>query len=156
MNSYNKYLNNLKLIVPAGEYKGYSIMFDLSFFDAGDALEASIKASEDMYEGISIGNTMRLGNEIIYKRLNFQTKYNDDGSTSTVGGITFYKNTIIMNKAGDTKMNRIHEIFHTLGFTHPEGSGSKQGIMKYPPNKPSKLDALELSTILFLPTIKKK
>ena len=61
-----------------------------------------------------------------------------------------------MNKAGDAKMNRIHEIFHTLGFSHPEDSGGKQGIMKYPPNKPSKLDVLELSTILFLPTIKKK
>ena len=69
MNSYNEYLNNLKLIVPAGEYKGYSILFDLSFFDAGNVLEASIKASEDIYEGNSIGNTMRLGNEIIYKRL---------------------------------------------------------------------------------------
>ncbi len=156
MNSYNEYLNNLKLIVPAGEYKGYSILFDLSFFDAGNVLEASIKASEDIYEGNSIGNTMRLGNEIIYKRLNFHTKYNDDGSTSTVGGATLYKNTIIMNKVGDAKMNRIHEIFHTLGFSHPEDSGGKQGIMKYPPNKPSNLDALELSTILFLPTIKKK
>ena len=156
MNSYNEYLNNLKLIVPAGEYEGYSIMFDLSFFDAGDALEASIEASEDMYEGISIGNIMQLGNEKTHKNLNFQTKYNDDGSTSTVGGTTVKKKTIVMNKPEDTKMNRIHEIFHTLGFTHPEGSGGKQGIMKYPPNKPSKLDALELSTILFLPTIKKK
>ena len=156
MNSYNEYLNNLKLIVPAGEYKGYSILFDLSFFDAGDALEASIEASEDMYEGISIGNIMQLGNEKTHKNLNFQTKYNDDGSTSTVGGTTVKNKTIVMNKPGDTKMNRIHEIFHTLGFSHPKGSGGKQGIMKYPPNKPSKLDALELSTILFLPTIKKK
>ena len=29
LNSYNEYLNNIKLIVPAGEYKGYSILFDL-------------------------------------------------------------------------------------------------------------------------------
>ena len=156
MNSYNEYLNNLKLIVPDGEYKGYSILFDLSFFDAGNVLEASIKASGDIYEGNSIGNTMQLGNEKTHRNLDFQTKYNDDGSTSTVGGATVDNKTIVMNKTGDTKMNRIHEIFHTLGFSHPKGSGGKQGIMKYPPNKPSKLDALELSTILFLPTIKKK
>ena len=156
MNSYNEYLNNLKLIVPDGEYKGYSILFDLSFFDAGNVLEASIKASGDIYEGNSIGNTMQLGNEKTHRNLDFQTKYNDDGSTSTVGGATVDNKTIVMNKTGDTKMNRIHEIFHTLGFCHPKGSGGKQGIMKYPPNKPSKLDALELSTILFLPTIKKK
>ena len=99
---------------------------------------------------------MQLGNEKTHRNLDFQTKYNDDGSTSTVGGATVDNKTIVMNKTGDTKINRIHEIFHTLGFSHPKGSGGKQGIMKYPPNKPSKLDALELSTILFLPTIKKK
>ena len=152
MKSYNEYLNNLKLTVPSGEYEGYSILFNLSFIDAGNAFEASNKA----YEGVSIGNTIQLGNEKTHRNLNFQTKYNEDGSTTTVGGVTGNNKTIVMNNAEDTKMNRIHEIFHTFGFSHPKGTGGMQGIMQYPTSKPSKLDALELSTTSFLPTIKKK
>ena len=49
----------------------------------------------------------------------------------------------------------VHEIFHTFGFSHPKGLGGSQGIMKYPPSKPTKADALELSTTKFLPSIKK-
>ena len=49
-------------------------------------------------------------------------------------------------------MNRHHEIFHTLGLSHPSGGG-KQGIMKYPPAKPTLFDALELSTTHILPTM---
>lgn len=97
---------------------------------------------------------MQLGNKDVNRNVNFGITYNEDGTTSTVGGVTDKNKYILMNEPEDSKMNRIHEIFHTFGFSHPKGSGGKQGIMKYPPSKPSKKDALELSTIEFLPTIK--
>lgn len=52
----------------------------------------------------------------------------------------------------DYKMNIIHEIFHTFGFSHPPG-GSKTGIMHYPPMKPNALDALEIINNPFMKTI---
>lgn len=97
----------------------------------------------------------KYNSEKTHKHLNFQTKYNEDGSTSTVGGVTAENKAIVMNITKDSKMNRIHEIFHTFGFQHPKGLGGSQGIMKYPPSEPTKADALELSTTKFLPSIKK-
>ena len=154
MNDYNKYLNELKLKVPSGEYKDYTISFDLHFEGADNIANAQIKADDDNYQGYSIGNTMQLGNKDVNRNVNFGITYNEDGTTSTVGGVTYKNKYILMNEQEDSKMNRIHEIFHTFGFSHPKGSGGKQGIMKYPPSKPSKKDALELSNIEFLPTIK--
>ena len=55
----------------------------------------------------------------------------------------------------NTKMNRIHDFFHTFGFTHPKGIGGKEGIMKYPPEKPTQNDANKLADSDFLPKIKK-
>ena len=52
-------------------------------------------------------------------------------------------------------MNRIHDFFHTFGFTHPKGIGGKEGIMKYPPEKPTQNDANKLADSDFLPKIKK-
>ena len=155
MNKYNDYLNKLDLKVPSGEYEGYSISFDLSFMDGGESWEVDSKAEEDTYGGHPIGNTIRLGDERTYRSLNFEERENPDGTTSTVGGVTLNNKIIVMNKPKDTKMNRIHEIFHTLGFSHPKGSGGPQGIMKYPPSDPTTMDALELSNTDFLPTIKK-
>ena len=155
MRGYNDYLNNLKLKVPSGEYEGYSITFDLSFINVESVLEATLMSSEAMYDNHPIGNIIQLGSEKTHKHLNFQTKYNEDGSTSTVGGVTAENKAIVMNITKDSKMNRIHEIFHTFGFQHPKGLGGSQGIMKYPPSEPTKADALELSTTKFLPSIKK-
>ncbi len=61
-----------------------------------------------------------------------------------------------MNTREDTKMNRIHEIFHTLGFNHPKGTGGSQGIMKYPPEKPTQADINQLGNGAFLPAVIKK
>lgn len=155
MKGYNDYLNNLKLEVPSGEYEGYSIRFDLSFIGVESGWEATIMSAEAMYDNHPIGNTIQLGSEKTHKHLNFHTKYNEDGSTSTVGGVTDSNKAIVMNQKEDSKINRIHEIFHTFGFSHPKGLGGSQGIMKYPPSNPSKADALELSTTKFLPSIKK-
>ena len=63
---------------------------------------------------------------------------------------------VYMNIDYDNKMNRIHEIFHTLGFSHPKGKGGKQGIMHYPPQRPNNKDANEISQSKFLPFIKKR
>lgn len=52
-------------------------------------------------------------------------------------------------------MNRVHEIFHTFGFTHPKGIGGKEGIMQYPPQKPNQNDADQLINNDFLPTSNK-
>ena len=156
MNKYNDYLNGLNLIIPSGEYKGYKVLFDLSFSDGGMTYQAEIAAEADVYEGRHIGNTIQKGNQYTNRTLNFQSVELEDGSTSRVGGVTDNNKNIVMNVDEDTKRNRIHEIFHTFGFSHPKGSGGTQGIMTYPPSKPSSKDALELMTTPFLPTIKKK
>ena len=156
MNKYNDYLNGLNLIIPSGEYKGYKVLFDLSFSDGGMTYQAEIAAEADVYEGQHIGNTIQKGNQYTNRTLNFQSVELEDGSTSRVGGVTDNNKNIVMNVDEDTKRNRIHEIFHTFGFSHPKGSGGTQGIMTYPPSKPSSKDALELMTTPFLPTIKKK
>lgn len=147
-------MNNLDLKVPSGEYSGYSILFDLSFVEAESISDAQTKSSEAKYKDHPIGNTIRLGSDkTVPKHIGFQLKYSDDGSTSAVGGVTEDNKTIVMNQPYDTKMNRIHEIFHTFGFSHPKGKGGSQGIMKYPPQKPTSSDALELSTSTFLPSV---
>lgn len=51
-------------------------------------------------------------------------------------------------------MNRIHEIFHTLGFDHPKGTGGSDGIMKYPPEKPNQSDTNRIGDSTFLPKVK--
>ena len=71
------------------------------------------------------------------------------------GGAPLY--TIDYDQYGNiTQMNRLHEILHTIGLTHPKREGENQGIMKYPPQRPTKKDALELINIEYLPTIIEK
>ena len=160
MNLYNEYLNDLNLKVSSGEYEGYKITFDLQFKDGGSTLSSGMARDNDFYEGHSIGNSIQKGTHESNPQLKrFKIKENEDGTTSVVGGRTFEKKNIIMNVGydnTDTKMNRLHEIFHTLGFNHPEGEGGSQGIMRYPPQRPTTDDALELSRSLFLPIIQKK
>lgn len=48
----------------------------------------------------------------------------------------------------DTKMNRIHEIFHTLGLNHVVDPTTLKGIMKYPPQKPNQQD---VNSIIYNP-----
>ncbi len=60
-----------------------------------------------------------------------------------------------MNDGEDNFMNTIHEIFHTLGFSHPKG-GSEQGIMNYPPKDISQQDTNQISEDEFLPAIERE
>lgn len=154
MNTYGEELNDLNLIVPSGEYKGYKVVFDLQFIDGGNSLTAEQRAKESKYHNNSIGNTIRKGNEYTNRNLNFTEKEMEDGRIITTGGVTDKKKNIVMNVSKDTKQNRMHEIFHTFGFEYPKGEGGKKGIMHYPPRTPTKEDALELSTTPFLPTQK--
>ncbi len=154
--STNKYLNNLGMSVSDGEYKGYSINFDLEFRDGGTVEQSENSAQSEMQDGHSVGNSFTRGNSSVYSRFASKEIDNNDGtvSTSTVGGITIGNKGIMMNSSQDTKMNRIHEIFHTFGFSHPKGTGGSEGIMKYPPEKPNQSDANQLGNDSFLPAVK--
>ena len=147
------YLNGLNLKVSEGKYAGYSIKFDLEFRRGGTIEESEQKAQKEKIGGYSVGNRFSKGNSNIYSQ--FATKEIDNGdgttTTSTVGGVTVGNNDIMMNTTQDTKMNRVHEIFHTFGFTHPKGIGGKEGIMQYPPQKPNQNDADQLINNDFLP-----
>jgi hypothetical protein len=120
-----------------GEYKGYSINFDLDFRDGGTVEQNEQSAQNEIQDGNSIGNSLTKGNSNVYSKFDSKEIDNGDGkvSTSTVGGVTVGNQDIMMNSSQDTKMNRVHEIFHTLGFSHPKGKGGSGGIMKYPPEK---------------------
>ena len=58
-----------------------------------------------------------------------------------------------MNNSYDTWINRIHEIFHTFGFSHPKEKGGNNGIMAYPPENPNQNDINKLGNSNFLPDI---
>ena len=105
---------------------------------------------------LHIGNSIAKGTSQVYKRVGFEQVEHSDGSTSVVGGVTSENKNIIMNvgySGLDIKKNRIHEIFHTLGLSHPKGNSVSDGIMNYPPKQPSGNDALIISNSSFLPSI---
>jgi len=138
----NKYLNDLGSKVSEGEYAGYTIKYDLQFKEGGNLENIEKLANNDKQDGFSIGNSLRNGNgtsDPVYFKKN---ENEDDGTYSVNGGVTEDRKSIIMNSEdGDKQMNKIHEIFHTLGMSHPKGTGGQGGIMKYPPQKPNQSDA---------------
>ncbi len=149
--SINGYLNGLGLTVKEGDYSGYKIMFDLSFKDGGDQISASQKADSENYEGYDIGNTIfRLNSEMhnLFKPMG-------NGDLKKVrGAVTQGNKDIAMNMEFDNTQNRVHEIFHTFGFSDDEsGNGAQHGIMHYPPLDPDEDDVSTLMNIPYLPTI---
>lgn len=88
-----------------------------------------------------------------HPNLQFEEKDDRFGNVSVVGAVTQDKKNICINVNYDTKMNRIHEIFHTFGFEHPKKVGGKGGIMNYPPQNPSIKDAEKIAKSKFLQTI---
>jgi len=152
----NNYLNNLNSKVSEGDYSGYTIKYDLKFKEGGDLSNTEKLAKEEKQYGLPIGNSIRNGDsesDPVY----FKKTENSDGSYSFNGGVTEDRKNVIMNTdEGDNLMNRIHEIFHTFGFSHPKGTGGSEGIMKYPPTKPSQKEVNAISTNPFLPSIEKK
>jgi hypothetical protein len=152
----NEYLNGLKSSVTEGDFKGYKVQFDLQFKAGGDIVDIDKKAADEKQGGFAIGNSFARGNK--NTNAGFETKETDLGdgtvSTSAVGGVTADKKGITMNVDYDDKMNRVHEIFHTLGFDHPKTKGGSQGIMKYPPDKPTQTDINQIGNNSFLPVVK--
>ena len=124
--SINSTLNTNNYSVTEGEYKGYSVRFDLQFKEGGNQIETYFKLGSDNIDGNPISNTFEKGNSEQYPR--FKEKDNGDGTVSIVGGFTSNQNQIIMNSSTDTKRNRIHEIFHTLFFNHDKAD---KGIGSY-------------------------
>jgi hypothetical protein len=152
----NKYLNDLKSSVSEGEYAGYSIKYDLAFQEGGTLENSEKMAKDERYEGVSIGNSMRNGNDTT-DPVYFKKTEGEDGSYSVNGGITENKKNIIMNKNdGDLEINKIHEIFHTLGMSHPKNIGGNKGIMKYPPEKPNQNDTNFIGNGSFMPAVENK
>lgn len=152
----NDYLNNdLKSnTVNDGEYNGYKVVYDLQFKDGGTVEQSREKASKDLLAGNSIGNSIERSSSNVTGY--FATKEgapdaNGNIPTSTVGGITEGSKNVTMNSSEDSFMNRVHEIFHTLGFSHPKGAGATDGIMKYPPQDVSQKDINKVANDNFLP-----
>lgn len=130
----------------------------MQFKDGGSATESKDKANNEKRDDIPIGNSLIKENSTQNLRFVTTEKEADDGtvSTRTVGGTTEKNKYITMNTSEDNKMNRIHEIFHTLGLNHPSGTGGSQGIMQYPPAKPTQQDINTVANGSFLPIIKLK
>jgi len=152
---YNKYLNDLGMSVSEGDYKGYTVKFDLQFKDGGSATDSRDKADKEKKDGNAVGNSLVIENATQNPRFATTEKEADDGTvtTRTVGGTTESNKYITMNNKEDTKMNRIHEIFHTLGLSHPRGTGGTAGIMQYPPAKPNQNDINTVANGAFLPAV---
>jgi RHS repeat-associated protein len=152
----NGYLNkdSKKNTVSEGEYKGYKVVYDLQFKEGGTVEQARELASKDKINGDSVGNSIeRSSGSVTPYFATKEGKPDADGNvpTSTVGGVTEDNKNITMNNSQDNLMNRVHEIFHTFGFSHPKGTGGTQGIMNYPPKDVSEKDVNELANSNFLP-----
>ncbi len=152
---YNEYLNDLNASVSEGEYSGYTVKFDLQFKEGGSVGASEQSAQNDIVDGHSIGNSFSRLDTTLNR---FKAKEIDNGdgtiTPSIIGGVTSGKKNITMNTKADTKMNRIHEIFHTLGLD--DFPKDKAGIMNYPPEKPNQKDINSISNGSFLPIIKEK
>ena len=143
----NDFLNNLNIKVDKGEYKDYSVQFDLTFLEGGNPYELANRAEADKLEGFPIGNTFEHKDDA-YKRF-----IPNEETGTTVGGVTDKNKYIVMNVKYDNLMNRTHEVFHTLGL---DDSYKSRGIMAYPPSTPIHKEIRELVYGTFLNTICKR
>ncbi len=143
MNKYAERYKNAGM-VSDGEYKGYMLQVNLTYKLGGNAMECQQTAENDCVDGARIGNSMEKQSANINPY--FKEKENNDGTTSTVGGVTIKEEgKIVMNASEDSHVNEAHEAFHLLGFSHPKGKGGNGGIMNYPPQKLNQNDINDLS-----------
>lgn len=153
------YTGTINLSVPIYEYKDkdYTIKFDLQFEAVEQSWQATSFSDTEYYNGFLIGNTLsREKSEATNSQVNFEIDEIDNNSYKVLGGVTDVNHYIIMNydySDWDYIEYLIHELFHTLGFSHPKGKGGKQGVMAYPPVLPTDEDAQEIADSDFLPTI---
>ena len=150
MQMYNEDLNKLEMKITEGDFAGYSVSFDLQFIAGGNMVETMNASSEDFYEGYHIGNTFARWDETFR---GFSPRETATGECVEIGGLTSENKDIIMNIHHDTKMNRLHEIFHTFGFDDFKEGEKGYGIMNYPPYQPCQKDVNHLINNHFLPII---
>ena len=150
MQMYNEDLNKLEMKITEGDFAGYSVSFDLQFIAGGNMVETMNASSEDFYEGYHIGNTFARWDETFR---GFSPRETATGERVEIGGLTSENKDIIMNIHHDTKMNRLHEIFHTFGFDDFKEGEKGYGIMNYPPYQPCQKDVNHLINNHFLPII---
>ena len=138
--------------VTEGEFKGFQVKFDIEFRAGGDHFETIEAGNREKYNGESIGNSIVKKNKNTDKYFADRSSINEEGQTVDVGGVTDRQTNskITMNSEKDSFKNRLHEVFHTLGFSHPNGVGGEQGIMKYPPEKPTQTDINQIANDDFL------
>jgi len=151
--NYNKYLNGVGLNVPDSGYMGDAMKIDFPFKYAGTVQASQESAKNDMEAGYSIGNSFTVVNDGVYPRLKTKELDNDSTFTSTVVGVTFGNNGILMNSSKDIKINRVHALIYTLGFDHPKGMDGTSGIIKYPPEKLNQANVNQVPNGSFLPVI---
>ena len=137
----NQYLNKTGYNISSGEYKGYSVSFNLDFKESPTLVDARVSVLND-----EIGNSIEKGTVKTDQNIGFELRVDEEGIVKVSGGKTQEKSVIIMNSEvqDNTFMNLLHEIFHTLGLNHPKGQGADSGIMAYPPKKPTEEDILRL------------
>ena len=137
----NQYLNKTGYNISSGEYKGYSVSFNLDFKESPTLVDARVSVLND-----EIGNSIEKGTVKTDQNIGFELRVDEEGNVKVSGGKTQEKSAIIMNSEvqDNTFMNFLHEIFHTLGLNHPKGQGADSGIMAYPPKKPGEEDILRL------------
>ena len=147
MNNLVSTINSQKYKITEGQYLDYSVVFDLKFIDGGNHQSCAGKASADYFstsEGdIPIGNVMERNDDIHDGDL---IKKDD---VTYVGGYTRGQSLVVMNAGRDSNDNkldtnkaRLHELFHTFGFSDMPGS---KGIMDY---STLKINQADINSIL--------
>jgi len=151
----NKYLNKQGYTVSSGDYSGYKVKFDFKFSKGGSEYVSSQSADNDKFQGQPIGNTLQLGNQFTnpsFAKRNETEQENGTVTFENTGGQTGDYKNIVMNVLDDNTMNRIHEIFHTLGAPKSMDNAPK-GILSYPPERPIQSDIDYIINNSFLPKI---
>ena len=127
----NNYLNKQNYIVSDGQYKGYSVNFDLEGVPDIPSANHLNDYNNYKYMGVNIGNTFDQADETFTweeKYVGTKSFAKNPFTGEQIGGVTFYNKNITMNKVLDNLRRRIHEIFHTLFFHNDD---AEYGIGSY-------------------------
>ena len=140
----NNLLNSYNYIVTEGQYAGYSVKFDLTFYDGGDRMDCSSQGVDETYAGIHIGNYLFKGTEKSDPKIFSAIEKNSsskDGTIEVRGGVTVANKWIMMRAGYISLRSEIHEFFHTL-FLH--GDKADEGIRSYNDDMPNECDINEM------------
>ena len=79
----NNFLNGNEYSVTEGQYKGYSVKFDLQFKEGRSSCEAESLSEQEKFFGIPIGNSLSKGGQVSYPQL-----FNPNVRGEVFGGVT--------------------------------------------------------------------